>query len=152
VRDVRSRRASHGAIVLLPIAITFGWWIGLRPDGAWYSGSWAHRLQTEAFFRGTFALQPVPNGQMADWAWGNGSQQVWGLGVPFVRMPFEALGKLAGGVGFPDRMTLLLAFTAVAAVLSAAFAGTEPWERACMLHVTAFTPAIMTLCRTRLSV
>jgi hypothetical protein len=138
--------------VLLLLATVFARWIGLRADGAWYSGSWAHRLQTEAFFRGTFALQPVPNGQMADWAWGNGSQQVWGLGVPFLRMPLEALGKLAGGVGFPDRVMLLLAFTAVAATLSAAFAGTRAWERTCLLLLTAFAPAFVTLCRTRLAV
>lgn len=145
-------RDGSSAIILLLLVAAFGWLIGLRPDGAWYSSSWAHRLQTEALLRGTLAMQPVPHGQMADWAWGNGSQQVWGLGVPFVRLPLEALGKLAGGVGFPDRVTLLLAFAVVAAILSAAFAGTPPWERACLLLVTAFAPAFVTLCRTRLSV
>lgn len=146
------RRNGSGALFVLLLVMTFGWSIGLRTDGAWYSTSWAHRLQTEAFLRGTFALQPVPHGQMADWAWGNGSQQVWGLGVPLVRLPLEVLGKLAGGVGFPDRVTLLVAFAVVAAALSAAFAGTAPWERACLLLLTAFTPAFVTLCRTRLAV
>lgn len=137
---------------MLALSCGFGWCIGLRPDGGWYSPSWVHRLQTEAFFRGTLALQPVPHGQMADWVWAAGSHQVWGLGIPFIRFPLEALAKVCGAVGFPDRVTLWLAFVGVAAVLRSAFAGLGAWERACLLAMTAFPPAFVTLCRTRLAV
>lgn len=153
ISSERSRRPDVvGVAVVLVLSAFVAWCIGLGPDGAWYSSSWAHRLQTEAFFRGTFALQPVPNGQMADWAWSNGSHQVWSLGVPFLRFPFEAAARAAGSVGFPDRVTLLLAFAAVAAVLAATFRDL-PWlQRICLLFVTALSPAIVTLLRTRLAV
>ncbi len=141
-----------GAILVIVLACAFAWAIGLRPGEGWYSSSWAYRLQTEAFFRGTFALQPVPNGQMADWIWANGSHQVWGLGVPFLRFPLEIVARLSGSIGFPDRVTMLLAFAGVATVLSRAFRDLLPWERGCLLLLTAFTPAFVTLCRTRLSV
>jgi hypothetical protein len=149
----RSRRPDMvGVAVVLTLSAFIAWCIGLRPDGAWYSSSWAHRLQTEAFFRGTFALQPVPNGQMADWAWSNGSHQVWSLGAAFFRFPFEVLARATGSAGFPDRVTLLLAFGGVAGVLASAFRDL-PWlQRTCLLVVTALSPAIVTLLRTRLAV
>lgn len=76
--------------------------------GIWYSRTPEFRLQTEAFLRGELAIQPVPYGHGHDWAWGNGMQQVWGLGVPLIQLPFQVLGKLVNGFGFPDRIVFLI--------------------------------------------
>jgi hypothetical protein len=111
-------------------------------------------LQTEALLHGTFALQATPYGQMADWAWGNGSQHVWGLGVGLVRLPFEAAAKTLGTVGFPDRITLALAFVAVSLLCARAFASaaTTAWERFALALPIVSAPAFVILCRTRLAV
>lgn len=130
----------------------FAWCIGLRAWGRWYSPSIAHRLETEALRHGTFALQPLPHGQMADWAWGNGSQHVWGLGVALVRFPFEVVAHAFGAVGFPDRVTLLLAFVATSLLCARAFRRERAFERFVLVLVVAGTPAFVTLCRTRLAV
>src|SRR5690242_5644947 len=125
-----------GAIGALAIAaawlalwLGFAWCIGLRTWGAWFSPSLAHRLQTEAMLRGALALQATPHGQMADWAWGNGSQHVWGLGVALLRLPFEAIAKVAGQVGFPDRITLWIAFIVTGVVCAWSFDAVAPDER-----------------------
>jgi len=140
------------AVAWLLLWLGFAWCIGLRDWGHWYSPSLPHRWQTEALWRGTFALQPTPHGQMADWAWGNGSQHVWGLGVGLVRFPFEAAAKTLGFAGFPDRVTLLLAFVATTLLAARAFAGTSPLVRVVLVLVMVATPAFVTLCRTRLAV
>lgn len=140
------------AVVWLLLWLGFAWCIGLRPSGAAYSPSLAHRLQTEALLQGTLALQPTPHGQMADWAWGNGSQHVWGLGVGLVRLPLEAAAKTLGFVGFPDRVTLLLAFVATTLLAARAFPDTAPLARVVLVLVMVATPAFVTLCRTRLAV
>ena len=140
------------AVAWLLLWLGFAWCIGLRDWGHWYSPSLPHRWQTEALWRGTFALQPTPHGQMADWAWGNGSQHVWGLGVGLVRFPFEAAAKTLGFAGFPDRVTLWLAFVATTLLAARAFAGTTPLARVVLVLVTVATPAFVTLCRTRLAV
>lgn len=130
----------------------FAWCIGLRSWGLWYSPSLAHRLQTEALWHGTFALQPTPYGQMADWAWGNGSQHVWGLGVGLVRLPFEAAAKTVGAFGFPDRITLLLIFVVVSLLSASAFTTVNAWERFALALPVVAAPAFVILCRTRLAV
>jgi hypothetical protein len=139
-------------VAWLALWIGFAWCIGLRPAGAAYSPSLPHRLQTEALLEGTLALQPTPHGQMADWAWGNGSQHVWGLGVGLVRLPFEAAAKAFGFVGFPDRVTLLVAFIAVTLLAARAFADVRPFERVALVLMLVGTPAFAILCRTRLAV
>lgn len=140
------------AVAWLLLWLGFAWCIGLRDWGHWYSPSLPHRWQTEALWRGTFALQPTPHGQMADWAWGNGSQHVWGLGVALVRFPFEAAAKTLGFTGFPDRITLWLAFVATTLLAARVFAGTTPLARVALVLVMVATPAFVTLCRTRLAV
>ena len=140
------------AVLWLALWLGFAWVIGVRPGSGWYSPSLGHRMQTEALLDGTFALQPTPHGQRADWAWGNGSQHVWGLGVGLVRLPFEAAARLVGAVGFPDRVTLLLAFVGVTLFCARAFPSLSPLERVAIAVVIVATPAFITLCRTRLAV
>lgn len=130
----------------------FAWCIGLGTWGRWYSRSLAHRLQTDALLRGTFALQDTPYGQMADWAWGNGSQHVWGLGPALWRLPFEAAARIAGALGFPDRVALLLAFVATSLACARPFRDVRPLERFVLATLMAAPPAFVTLCRTRLAV
>lgn len=90
---------------------------GLIPAfGEWYSYDQSLRLQTQAFMRGELALQPVPYGHRYDWAWGNGIQQLWGLGVPFIQLPFELIARLFGFFGFPERITFLLFYILVATI------------------------------------
>lgn len=90
---------------------------GLIPAfGEWYSYDQSFRLQTEAFMRGELALQPVPYGHQPDWVWGNGIQQVWGLGVPLLKLPFEMVAKLFGSFGFPDRFIFLFFYMFVVAI------------------------------------
>lgn len=85
--------------------------------GEWYSFDQSLRLQTQAFMRGELAIQPVPYGHRHDWAWGNGMQQVWGLGVPIIQLPFEIIARVFGFCGFPDRIIFLMAYLSVAMIL-----------------------------------
>ncbi len=73
-----------------------------------YSKSLAHRLQTQALLQGHLSLAPLPFGAQIDFNWsGHGLQQVWGLGVPLLRLPFEGLANIGGFGPFPDRLVLL---------------------------------------------
>jgi len=77
-----------------------------------YSSSIAHRLQTDALLDGKLSLSPRPFGYKLDYIWlGKGTQQCWGLGVPFMRLPFEWIGRLCGLSCFPDRLILLFYLT-----------------------------------------
>lgn len=90
---------------------------GLIPAfGKWYSYDQSLRLQVQAFMRGELALQAVPYGHRHDWAWGNGIQQVWGLGVPLIQLPFEFFSRLFGLFGFPDRIIFLIFYALVALI------------------------------------
>lgn len=75
--------------------------------GTWYSSDQVLRMQTEAILDGHLAIKSVPYGHEHDWAWGNGMQQVWGLGVPILQLPFQFAGKLVNNFGFPDRLIFL---------------------------------------------
>jgi hypothetical protein len=49
-----------------------------------------------------------------DLAWTRGGvQQVWGLGVPLWRLPFEILAKIVGQPGFPDRLAFGVALALI---------------------------------------
>jgi hypothetical protein len=88
--------------------------------GAWYSSSMPYRYQTEAFLRGEIALSKEPTGLQHDHVWAEGGvQQVWGLGVPVWRLPFEAAAKLVGQPMFPDRIAMALALALFAYVVLA---------------------------------
>ena len=54
-------------------------------------------------------------------------QQVWGLGVPCWRLPFEALAKLFGQPAFPDRLAFAAAWALMIYLVMLAFlAPAEP--------------------------
>ena len=78
--------------------------------GRWYSSSIPYRLQTDAFLKGRIALSNSTADVLHDFAWAEGGvQQVWGVGVPAIRMPFECLARVLGQPAFPDRLVILVA-------------------------------------------
>lgn len=75
--------------------------------GRWYSASTPFREQTDALWRGDLALSHNPMDLQGDLCWSQGGvHQVWGLGGPFWRLPFEALARVFGYQAFPDRIAL----------------------------------------------
>jgi hypothetical protein len=94
-------------IVLLVLA-TVGLTHVIAP-GAWYADDVTQRLQVEALLRGELTLQRAPHHHLQDWGWStHGAQQLWGLGVPLLRLPFEATSSALGAGPFPDRLVLVL--------------------------------------------
>ena len=89
---------------------------GVVPEpGKWFSPDIPHRLQTDAFLRGELALSHTPAALATDLAWTRGGvHQVWGLGVPLWRLPFETFAKILGFGAFPDRLAFVVAFVVVA--------------------------------------
>lgn len=89
------------------LLISFGtlFFCGVVP--AWYSAGLPTRAQTDALLRGELALSHNPADMRLDLCWSEGGiHQVWGLGIPLWRLPFEALARLFGQRTFPDRVAL----------------------------------------------
>jgi len=75
--------------------------------GRWYSPSPHFRAQTEALMHGRLALSNNPNRLDHDLCWSeHGVHQVWGLGIPLWRLPWEAAARILGQQGFPDWLAL----------------------------------------------
>ena len=86
--------------------------------GSWYSENGHHRRQVARLFSGSLALSSDVSVLTHDLCWSqDGVQQVWGLGVPIWRMPFEALARIVGAGGFPDMLALALALALAAWVV-----------------------------------
>ncbi len=76
-----------------------------------YSASPYYRLQTNALIAGTFSIIHSPSYLGFDLVWrGDQTQQVWGLAVPLIRLPFDLLFG-----SFPDRVVLFvwIVFTSI---------------------------------------
>lgn len=88
-----------------------------------YSNIIAYRLQTNAFLKGHLTLSPNPFGAPRfDYLWtGHGLQQNWGLGVPFLMLPFEWAAKFLGSEAFPDRLTIIIYLLLMVVILNIAF-------------------------------
>jgi hypothetical protein len=135
---------------------------GLVADwGRWYSPSLPYRRQTDAFLEGRLALSDSPTAVEHDMAWSEGGvEQVWGLGVPSWRLPFEGLARAFGQPAFPDRLALLAAIIVAGYVVMRGLSAPEvrsasDWIRqlrtnaagpAASLLMLVFPP-LMTLCR-----
>lgn len=78
--------------------------------GYWYSPNHNHLTQVLAFLRGELMIQATPYRDFFDYAWGNGQQQNYGLGIPLIRLPFECLYRLFGREFFPDRLVLVFLY------------------------------------------
>src|SRR5690348_14896172 len=153
MRMAEARPQSNTIVAAAVVALTIAAAVaaGVRPGGGWFSTDVSYRLQTEAMLRGTFALQQVPHGQRADWAWGHGSQQVWGIGVPILRMPGELIARAAGQRGFPDRVTLIALFAIVIFTLTRAVRG-DALQRIAIALAVGLLPGFITMLRSRMFV
>ncbi len=80
--------------VVVSLGICLG--TGLVPGwGWWYSANPALWRQSQALLRGSLALGSDPGQMEFDTAWAQGGvQQIWGLGVPLWRVPFDAAAEL----------------------------------------------------------
>jgi hypothetical protein len=96
---------------------------GLIPEwGRWFSCNVHYRLQVQALLRGQLALSHDPAALTHDLAWSEGGvHQVWGLGVPLWRLPFELAARLVGAPAFPDMLVLAAALGLAAWVVLSAF-------------------------------
>jgi hypothetical protein len=112
-----NRLITLGTIALLSfaIAVTAMLASGKIPRwGEWYSYDINYRLQTEALLHGHTTISDSPRAHLHDWAWGrNGMEQVWGLGVPLLRIPFEVFARIIGHPQFPDRLVMLFYLSVV---------------------------------------
>jgi hypothetical protein len=80
-----------------------------------YSTDVSYRRQTDALLRGHIALSNSLKDLRFDMAWVEGAvQQVWGLGVPLWRTPFEVCARLGGWRSFPDQIAFAIAFFVIA--------------------------------------
>ncbi len=79
---------------------------GIIPEwGVWYSVNDWYRPQMSALIEGHTHLSNALSSLEHDNTWsGGGVHQVWGLGVPFLRLPFEFAGHLFGLEVFPVRL------------------------------------------------
>lgn len=119
-----------------------------------YSESQPIRWQTEALLHGHVAVAQDATGIAWDLAYANGKvQQVWGLGVPFWRLPFEALARLFGERAFPDRLCFGIALACITFILLRPLpidlsrpgqdTGIAQWL---VLFVTVLFPPFLNLC------
>jgi hypothetical protein len=66
-----------------------------------YSPSLPYRMQTDALLPGHLDRSDKSTGIKFDMDWAEGGvQQVWGLGVPFWRLPFEVAVRAVGSPTF----------------------------------------------------
>ena len=115
IQSLLMRYGGQAVFYAVGLLMVTGWWTRW---GVWYSSSVQYRLQTEALLRGKLALSENPMDLDHDLTWSQqGVHQVWGLGVPLWRLPFEAVAKLLGFAAFPDRIAFGL-FAALVAFLA----------------------------------
>ncbi|HEX5220621.1 MAG TPA: hypothetical protein VFZ59_13705 [Verrucomicrobiae bacterium] len=90
--------------ILIAVGVTVGSGLVSIPKRG-YSEHLVYRWQTERLLQGDIAMADDPSALGWDLAWDNGKvQQVWGLGVPILRLPFEIGARIFGLRMFPDRV------------------------------------------------
>ncbi len=121
-----------GLYVCLVLSFVLVILTGIIPEwGCWYSIEDRYRMQTSALAEGHFSLGNTLSGLQHDNTWsGGGVHQVWGLGIPFLRLPFEMLARVFGFDPFPDQ--LVLAFW----LFCVTFWGCRVVVQAGSLHIT----------------
>ncbi len=115
----------------------------------WYAEYGAYRAQVDALLQGRMALSEAPDALAHDLAWTeHGVQQVWGLGVPLLQLPFELLGRAVGISPFPDRVALLAWFVLVFFVALRAWPGAKPAAIGSVV-IAVLLPGFVTMLRGR---
>ena len=142
-------------LVVLSSGLIDGW-------GQWYSPSSHYRRQTESLLRGTLALSRSPTDTTHDLTWSEGGvHQVWGLGVPLWRLPFEAVARVFGFQAFPDRLAFAAALALWAViVLGLLTPAKHPSETSEASHgrnslivgLILLCPVILELCNSRFDI
>ncbi|HEY5923856.1 MAG TPA: hypothetical protein VIV11_19385 [Kofleriaceae bacterium] len=122
MRDaVRRYRSRWLCCSIIAVGIAVGVLYGTRlvpAWGHWYSSHTGYREQVDAMLDGSLALYTDPRRLSWDRVWADGEvHQVWGLGVPLWRLPFDGVARLFGQPAFPDRIVLGIAFALVAFAL-----------------------------------
>jgi hypothetical protein len=153
--------------LLIPLALSV--LTDLLPDwDQWYSIEDRYRAQTAALAEGHFSLGDTLGEIQHDNTWsGGGVHQVWGLGVPFLQLPFELLAKAFGFDMFPDQLILafgLFCVTAWGYRVAVLNKGGLKAEKSgyslggiCFSHVVAlllllFSPVLVTLLSSRMEI
>ncbi len=134
------------AAILLPLLVTavFAGKTQLLSHG-FYSGDPNYRYQTNAFLLGHLAVRDSPTNHRHDWAWNDGAYQIWGLGVPLLRLPFEAVASVFHR-DFPDRFVfLLLHFLTGVALFTAAWGVRGFFFRSSVLVMLLLGPQFLML-------
>jgi hypothetical protein len=112
---------------------------GVIERGRYYSMSTPFRAQTEAFLRGELALSHNLGDLETDLCWSQGGvHQVWGLGIPLWRLPFEFIAKVLGYSAFPDRFALAFFMSLVAYIVLRTWL---PTLASAALNVTSVSPS-----------
>src|SRR5215475_10007417 len=104
------RVAGYAAAGLLVVLVFLVFTPYVRSPARAFSLNTSHQLQTNALLAGRLAGQPgLPERPRYDWFWGrNGLYSPWSVGLPMLRVPFQAIAHACGGVGFPDRIFTLM--------------------------------------------
>lgn len=154
-----SRKRISAACLSLFCSVGTIFLTGLIPGwGLWYSDHLSYRWQVERLLHGHLGMAPDPSGMAWDLAWGDGAvQQVWGLGIPFWRLPFEVLATTIGQPAFPDRLEFFIALAGVAYVIcrfhfclsSDICRGPHPYYNWLGLCPTILFPPFIALCSSR---
>jgi hypothetical protein len=96
-----------GIIISLVLTSIYVSYTGLIDSTRLFGKDLIYRQQTEELLKGNLSLSQNPENTTLDLVLYNGKvQQVWGYGVPLLRLPFEVLAKICGFRFFPDRITL----------------------------------------------
>jgi hypothetical protein len=113
-----SSRILYSAAFSVAYSTTLAWLVGIVPHwGRWFSEIPYQRQQVEAFFHFRLDLSQSISDLNHDLVWSNnGVHQVWGLGIPLWRLPFDALWKMMFETLFPDRLATI-AFISLAVFL-----------------------------------
>jgi hypothetical protein len=107
----------YGAGLLIATGLVMQW-------GEWYTQWETYRVQSSALQAGQLSLSQEVGHVQHNHTWSEGGvHQVWGLGVPLWRMPWDRLAQVFGHKAFPDR----LAFGLFAALV--AFVVLRVWTR-----------------------
>lgn len=121
-----SSKASF-CLLVLAVAYGFGLLCSVGIISGWencYSASRYHTVQSEALLRGDLALSHNPSDLQGDLIWSEGGlQQLWGLGIPVLQLPFQLYAKVAGFSIFPENVATALLFSIVAFIVLKSFLG-----------------------------
>jgi hypothetical protein len=113
--------------------------------GRWYSASSHYRLQTAAFLSGRLALSDNVASVVHDLTWSQGGvHQVWGLGIPLWRLPFDLVAHLVGVFSFPDHLVFGVALCLWSYFVLSTFITSLPLKDDD--HLSRILPALAVLC------